>query len=97
MDTVFKFGLIVPAMRATGATIKLMERESLSTLMVMFTMENGRTIKQKGREPILTQTVPIMKVNGWMINSTDKAPKAGPMVLDTKVITKMVRKKDPVN
>jgi hypothetical protein len=41
--------------------------------------------------------VPIMKVNGWMINSMDKVPKAGPMVLDTKVITKMVRKKDPVN
>lgn len=93
----FKSGLTVPAMKATGAMTRPMERESSSMLMVMCTMASGKMIRLKDRELTLTLMEPITKDNGLMISSTDKELKAGPMVLDTKVIMKTAKRRDPVN
>jgi hypothetical protein len=64
MVLVHNFGQMVPDMKVSGETIKLMAKANLFTLMAMFTKENGSMTKQRVKELIHMQMVHIMKDNG---------------------------------
>ena len=46
MATVSKFGLMVPAMKVTGGTTRLVEKESFGMLTVISSKVSGRMTKQ---------------------------------------------------
>merc|ERR1712228_510397 len=60
MDEECKCGLIVPAMKVCGRTIKLMAWEPLSTQMVTYMKECGSTIKPMDMELTSTQMEQLM-------------------------------------
>jgi hypothetical protein len=52
MVLVLKYGLMVRSMKEIGSIIKLMEKASSGTQMVIFMRETGLMIKQMGMENI---------------------------------------------
>lgn len=64
MDTVFKYGQMVPAMKVTGVTIKLMEEALSGTFMVTNTLETGKMIKPTVKEFIFMLMVQNMMDSG---------------------------------
>ena len=97
MDMELNFGQMVPDMRVCGVMIRLMAKESLYTLMEIYTRASGSTIKRKVQALIHMQMEPTMKVNGRMISNMGTELSHGQMVRDMRASTKMERKKDKVD
>ena len=57
---------------------------------------NGKRIRQMVRENIFTSMEPNTQGYGLTISRRDRELRLGPMVLDMKVYTKMVKKMDRV-
>ena len=84
MGTDISYGLMVPATKGTGRTIKPMGMESLFTQTVMFTRANGLMTRRMAKELTHMLTVRIIMVIGSMISSTDGAWNRGLMVPSMK-------------
>lgn len=88
-DLVFKSGLMDLNMLESGKTIKPMDKEPCTMLMVMFTRVNGSMIKPVGKELTHMKMVPNMSVNGKMINKMVMVLSNGLMDKFTRENTKM--------
>ena len=87
MDKGQWFGQIMLVMKVSGPTIKRVAKESSTTQMVIFTMENGLIIKQTGLEFTQILRELVMKEPGHKINKMVKVPKHGQKALNMKVTT----------
>jgi len=84
-------------MRAGGKITKLMAREDLSTLMVMFMMDNGLMIRLMDSVSTVISTEQNMKVTGKKTSNTEKDLKHGQMELNMKECTFKERRMAKVN
>jgi hypothetical protein len=80
-----RFGLMVPSMKESGETIRLMVKASSGTQMATFMKVNGKKIRPMVSEFISTLTEQNTKVTGRMISRMVEALRAGPMVASTMV------------
>jgi hypothetical protein len=87
MVRVSKYGPTVPGISETGETIRLMEKENSSTLMVTFTKVTGPTIKRTVVVLTNMSTVPCTKACGRMISNTVRESRPGLTNRDTMETT----------
>jgi hypothetical protein len=68
---VYRYGLMVHVMKATGKIIRQTEEEDWSMQMVMFMREIGKMIRPMVMEYILMLTAQDMKESGLKISNMD--------------------------
>jgi len=90
-EKVSSYGKTAASTKAIGRTIKLMDREDLSTLTETVTSVSGSMIRLMAEALMNIWTALTMSETGRRINSTDTALRHGQMLPSTKVTTSMER------
>ena len=90
-EKVSSYGKTAASTKAIGRTIKLMDREDLSTLTETVTSVSGSMIRLMAEALMNIWTAQTMSETGRRINSTDTALRHGQMLPSTKVTTSMER------
>lgn len=93
----FKFGLMDPAMKASGRMVSNVDTEDQFMRKETFILESGKMIKHMAMVFTSTIMVTDTKVNGSQTNSMEKVLKDGPMVPCIQVNMLMAKSKEKVN
>lgn len=87
----FKFGLMAHSTKDIGLTIRLMEKDVLSTLMETCITANGKMIKHMATVFTTTLMALDTRASGLRTSSTELAKKFGPTALNMKVSIRKVK------
>ena len=94
MEKARKYGLMGVCTKVIGLMINVMVAVDLYMLMVQFMRVNGKTTRPKGtvNNTHIMKKEPNTLVNGTKICNMEKVERFGPMVMNTKAATNLVRR-----